>query len=125
MIVAAQRAPMELELHRFSTTTERDFKQSLAAGDRYVVYHYALSALVYTFQHPTKVRLIKAGRSAAFAGWPWTLLTCLGGWWAFPFGPLHSLSAIGKNLKGGTDVSGYILEHIRSMDPLYAYGMRL
>jgi hypothetical protein len=57
-------------------------------------------------------------------GLPWSLLTAVLGWWAIPAGPVFTVQCLAINLRGGTDVSPDILEHIRMHDVRYQYGLR-
>jgi len=122
MISFAQSAPIELDLHGFSNTTEKEFLAQIQAGKRFVVYHYAMSVVFYSFQHATKIHVVESRGMAVVKGLPWTLLTLLLGWWAIPFGPIYTLISVYWNFSGGTDVSGEILDHIRKQDPRHLYG---
>lgn len=124
MISISETAPLELDLHGFSNTTEQAFRARLEAGERFVVYHYAISVVFYSFRHPTKVHSLRSRSHAVLKGLPWTLLTLLLGWWAFPSGPLFTIQCLFINLRGGEDVSGDILEYIRTQDVRYQYGFR-
>ncbi len=115
--------PVALNLHAFSNTTEEEFLAQLEAGKRFVVYHYAVSLVVYTFRHPTRIHVAENRKKAVLNGLPWTVLTALSGWWSIPSGPVFTVQCLLWNLRGGTDVSSYILEHIRNQDPRYQYGM--
>jgi hypothetical protein len=124
MLSLSETTPHELDLHAFSTMKEQVFRARLAAGERFVVYHYAVSVIVYSFRHPTKVYALRNTSRAVLHGLPWTLLTALLGWWALPAGPIYTIQCLAMNLRGGVDVSGDILEHIRKQDVRYQYGFR-
>src|SRR5690606_24282772 len=123
MIGLAESAPLDLELHAFSNTSERAFMDLLHSGHRFVVYQYAISVVLYSFRHPTRVHSSRTRNKAILMGLPWTLLTLLLGWWAFPSGPIFTIQCLITNLSGGVDVSSNILEYIRSQDPKYQYGL--
>lgn len=123
MIGLAESAPLELELHAFSNTSEKDFLGLLHNGHRFVVYQYAISVVVYSFRHPTRMYSSKTRSQAILKGLPWTFLTFLLGWWAFPAGPVFTINCLTANLSGGVDVSSDILEYIRNQDPKYQYGL--
>ena len=53
-------------------------------GGRFVVYQYCISLLIITFKRNSPVKFIRAGESATVKGLPFTLLTLVLGWWAFP-----------------------------------------
>jgi hypothetical protein len=124
MFSGSEDPPYELNLHAFSNWTEQQFQARLLAGERFVVYHYAISVIFYSFRHPTRVYALHSRRHAVLKGLPWTLLTTLLGWWSFPAGPVFTIQCLAMNLHGGTDVSGDILEHIRKHDVQYQYGFR-
>ena len=123
MLVLSESDPLELDLHDFSNMSEQEFKDQLAMGKRYVVYQYALSIVVVSFRHPTRVHIAKSRKHAIIKGLPWTLLTLVFGWWSIPSGPIFTLTCLSTNLSGGLDVSSEILEHIRNQDPRYQYGL--
>jgi len=124
MFSRPEETPYELDLHAFSNWSEPQFRARLLAGERFVVYHYAVSAIFYSFRHPTKVYALRSRTHAVLQGLPWTLLTAMLGWWSFPAGPVFTIQCLALNLRGGVDVSGDILEHIRKQDVRYQYGFR-
>jgi len=124
MISITERAPLELNLHGFSNTTEPEFRAQLISGKRYVVYQYAMSFVLYGFMHHTRIHMASSRKHAILKGLPWTLVSFLLGWWSLPGGPIFTVQCLINNLRGGLDVSGNILDHIRSQDPRFQYGMR-
>ena len=76
----------------------------LDRGVRFVVFQYAVSALVFSMITTSKLHRLEPGTSAARAGWPYTLGTVLLGWWSI-FGPLMTVRAIRANLRGGIDLT--------------------
>ena len=123
MVSLCESAPLELDVHRFSNTTEKEFIAQLEAGKRFVVYHSAISIIVYSFRHSTRVHVTENRKLTIIKGLPWTLLTFLLGWWSIPSRPIFTVQCLYWNLQGGSDVSSNILEYIRSQDPRYLYGM--
>ncbi len=124
MFSRSEDPPHELDLHSFSNWTEQQLQARLLAGERFVVFHYAISVVFYSFRHPTRVYALRSRSQALLHGLPWTLLTAVLGWWQFPAGPVYTIHCLAMNLRGGTDVSGDILEHIRKNDVRYQYGFR-
>ena len=116
--------PVELNLHSFSGLTEEAYRSFVAQGERFVVYQYAISVVVYSMQHPTKVYRVKGRMDALLRGLPFTALTALLGWWGFPHGPIFTINSLVTNLRGGRDVGPEVLEFIRQQDPRYQYGPR-
>jgi hypothetical protein len=78
-------------------------------GARFVVYQYCVSALIMTFKRNSSVQFVRAGESATVKGLPFTLLSLLLGWWGIPWGFIYTPQVIYKNLKGGVDVTSYVL----------------
>ena len=70
-------------------------------GAKLVRYQYCVSLLVITFKRWSEVYYIPAGESSVTKGLPWTLLTCVAGWWGIPWGPIFSIQALITNFKGG------------------------
>lgn len=124
MFSFSQEAPIELDLHAFSNVSEKEFRARLAAGERFVVFLFAVSVVVYSFRHPTKVVVLRNRSQAIRRGLPWTLLTLVLGWWSIPSGPIYTIQALAANIGGGVDVSAEILDHIRKNDVRYQYGFR-
>ena len=78
-------------------------------GGRFVVYQYCVSALIMTFKRNSSVQFVRAGESATVKGLPFTLLSLVLGWWGIPWGFIYTPQVIYKNLKGGVDVTSYVL----------------
>ncbi len=112
----------ELVLHNFSRMSVAEFKNRQFLGERFVIYNYTLSALIYTTTRPTKVHVARNLRTAILKGIPYTLISMIFGWWHI-MGPIATIVSVIGNSLGGTDVSEEILEHIRKQDVRYQYGM--
>ena len=118
------QAPEDLDLHRFSNLTERDYHNSVALGARYVYFRFAISLLVFSLVHPTRVYVVHGRKQAWLRGSPYTLLTLLLGWWSIPHGPVRTIACLITNLRGGIDVGPEVLDFIRQQDPKWQYGFR-
>ena len=103
--------------------SEAEFKARVSKGERFVIYRYTLSALVYSVTRPTKVYVSSGRMSAVLNGVPFTIISAVLGWW-FITGPIRTISSIIAISRGGIDVSSEILEHIRKQDVFHLYGMR-
>ncbi|MBL0234678.1 MAG: hypothetical protein IPQ08_13605 [Chitinophagaceae bacterium] len=93
---------MRIHLNGF---TAEELHEETRKGGKFVYYSYAISLLVVTLNRTSGIFLIKAGESGLKKGIPYTIISFLLGWWAFPFGPKHTLASIRMNLKGGKDVT--------------------
>lgn len=89
------------------TTEQVNFE--VQRGGKFVVYYYCVSLLVVTFRRCSDVYFIREGENAVVKGLPWTLLTLVLGWWGIPWGPIHSVSSLVVNFKGGKDVTANVL----------------
>lgn len=87
----------------------KQIRHEVARGGRFVVFQYAVSALVITFRRSTDVYFVRGGESPVLKGLPWTLLSLFAGWWGFPWGLIYTPMVLFKNLGGGTDVTAAVL----------------
>jgi hypothetical protein len=117
-----QSSTADLDFSPFSNTTLQDFEAGLQQGNRYAVFEYVMSIIVYSFNRSSKIIVAKNKTDLFLKSLPYTLLTLLLGWWS-PFGFFHTLRVLYGNFSGGTDVSPEIKEHIKNQNPLYQYGM--
>lgn len=85
---------------------------SAAPDARLVVFHYCISIVILTFKRVSDIKVIPAGRSRLLAGLPYTLITLVAGWWGIPWGPIWTIQALVRNLRGGTDVTDLVNEAI-------------
>jgi len=81
----------------------------VAAGDRFVVFEYCISLIVVTLRRPSRVYLIRAGKTGLLAGFPYTILSLLLGWWGIPWGLIYTPLVVLTNLSGGRDVTSDVL----------------
>jgi hypothetical protein len=77
---------------------------------RFVVFQYCISIGIATFTRPSAVKYIPPGGSVLMAGLPYTMLSLIAGWWGIPFGPIFTVGAIYRNLRGGLDVTEAVTE---------------
>lgn len=82
-------------------------------GGRYVIYKFAISIIVLSFQRTSEPVYIAPGKSAVTPGWFYTLISLLCGWWGFPWGPIFTIGSIYSNLNGGVDVTKEIRQALR------------
>ena len=77
----------------------------LRNGAKFVVYHYCVSIIVWSFFRTSQVHFIRSNESAVWKGMKYTLLSLLLGWWGVPFGPIFTIIAIVINLFGGRNMT--------------------
>jgi hypothetical protein len=82
------------------------------AGGRFVRYSYCISIIAMTFTRETDIYYVKSNRSPILSGLPWTILTILGGWWGFPWGPIRTIQSLSSNLSGGRDLTQAVVEQL-------------
>ena len=92
---------------------------AVSRGARFIVYEYCVSFVVISFSRYSKPIYVPSGVSAVAAGWKYTALTLLLGWWGFPFGIIFSIKALWTNLRGGKDVTETVMGEL-----LYRYENR-
>lgn len=90
-----------------------DVHAQVEQGARFVVYSYCISVLVMTFKRSSAIHFVRAGESRVAAGLPYTLLSCVLGWWGFPFGLIYTPWAIIENFGGGRDVTNELMNAVR------------
>jgi hypothetical protein len=73
---------------------------------RYVIYRYAVSALVVTYYGHSEPIPVAINRTDWGKALLYSLLSLLFGWWGLPWGPIRTLQSIFINLTGGQDVTG-------------------
>ncbi len=78
-------------------------------GGRFVQYHYAVSAILFTFRNLSDIYFIPPDGSSVKNGLKYSALSLLVGWWGIPFGPIMTPSAILINFRGGVDVTEKII----------------
>lgn len=61
---------------------ELDFE--INRGGKFVLFQYCISVIVLTFRRPSHIYFLRQGESAVTKGLPFTLLSLVAGWWAFP-----------------------------------------
>lgn len=93
---------MKIQLNGF---TAEELHNEVRNGGKFVYYSYSISLLVVTINRTSGIFLVKPGESGVKKGIPYTVISFLLGWWAFPFGPKHTMASIGMNLKGGKNVT--------------------
>jgi hypothetical protein len=101
---------------------DTELARAIDSGLRFVVYQFAIGALVVAMIQPSSLKAIEPGGSRFRAGIPYLLLSGLVGWWSFPSGPIFTLRALITNLSGGVDVTPRVVEVLRGR-PVSASGL--
>ena len=85
---------------------------------RYVIYRYAVSALILTYYGHSEPVPVAANKTDWAKAVGYTLLSLVLGWWGLPWGPIRTIQAIFVNLTGGQDVTPLQNRRVhRSEDP--------
>lgn len=93
-------------------TTVGQVQAQVAQGGRFVVFEYTISILIMTFKRGSGLQWIPPGESTFVRALPYTLLTCVAGWWGFPWGPIYSIMTLATNLRGGRDVTAEVVANM-------------
>jgi hypothetical protein len=99
-----------------------EIEDEIANGAQFVIYQYTISIVVASFKNNSAIYFIKSGRSRALAGWHFSLLTFLLGWWGLPWGPIYTIQCLYNNLRGGKDVTQEVADQL--LPPEYAARVR-
>jgi hypothetical protein len=100
--------------------THQQLDEELRRGGRFVVFQYCISVLVMSFKRSSNIHFIPAGGSAAGKGAPFVALSLVAGWWGIPWGPIWTIGTVFKNLSGGVDVTGDVVNALRPAAPIAA-----
>lgn len=80
-------------------------------------YQAALSFLLITIKAPSRIYIVGIDSSAAVASL-FTFISLVFGWWGIPWGPIYTIQAVLKNMRGGTRQKiGEMFEQIRAAIP--------
>ncbi len=77
-------------------------------GARLVVYPVCVSVVVLTFTRLSGVIVIRPGQSRRLRALPYVVISLVAGWWGFPAGPIRTVWAVQRALRGGIDVTDAI-----------------
>ena len=98
-----------MKIKNIGGMSAENLQEEVEQGCRFVYYAYTISLIVLTFRKTSGVYLLKKEESAVAKGIGFTLLSCLFGWWGFPFGPKYTIESIRTNMKGGKDVTDEVM----------------
>jgi len=84
-------------------------QEEVEKGGRFVYFAYTISLIIFTFRRTSGVHLIRANENGANAGFVYSLITALFGWWGIPWGPKYTISALQTNLHGGKDITDEVM----------------
>ena len=79
-------------------------------GGRFFRYYVVISGIVATRKEVSDIYFIQPGERSVKKGLKYSLLSALFGWWGIPYGPIYTVAAITTNLRGGIDVTEYVLK---------------
>lgn len=80
-------------------------------------YQAILSFLLVTIKAPSRIYIVGHDSSSAIASL-YTLISLVFGWWGIPWGPIHTIRVVLKNMRGGyRQRIGEIFEQIRAAIP--------
>lgn len=94
------RKPMKMKLKDLSSIPVDEINRYLAEGARFVRFSYVISIVVMTFKRESAIYFLSKDVNARKAGWPYTLITALFGWWGIPYGLIYTIQALSLNSEG-------------------------
>lgn len=92
--------PIKMKLKELSSLSTEEINQYLAEGARFVRFSYVISIIVMTFKRESPIYFLSKDVNARKAGWPYTLITSLFGWWGIPYGLIYTIKALSLNSEG-------------------------
>lgn len=95
---------------------QSEIKYELQNGAKFVVYEYCISIFIMTFKKSSNVYFIKKDTSLFVKGVPYTIISLIFGWWGIPWGPIHTISSVFTNLKGGKDITAEMLNAFKKVE---------
>lgn len=98
-----------MKIKNIGGLSAENLQEEVKQGGRFVYYAFTISLIVFTFKRTSGVYLLRKNESAVGKGMGFTLLSCLFGWWGFPFGPKYTIESIRTNMKGGKDVTDEVM----------------
>ncbi|HKV06409.1 MAG TPA: hypothetical protein VJO53_15035 [Candidatus Acidoferrales bacterium] len=81
----------------------------LQRGGRFVVFQYAVSAIIVSFRRASNIHFVRAGESTVPKSIGFTVLSLVAGWWGIPWGPIYTIRSVTTNLRGGKDVTQQVV----------------
>jgi hypothetical protein len=110
--IQIRSGPIELKIRGADGMTTGCILDQMNQGARLVLYHYAVSFVVFSSLRPSDVFCILPGRSRLIPGLRYTLLSVLVGWWSLPSGIIFTIQALSRNCRGGLDVTDAIRDAV-------------
>lgn len=101
-------SPTHLAFRWRQSLSPAEVRLHMSEGAVCVRYEYVASLIFLTFRWESRVHLVRHDISTYFRAIPYTLFTCIFGWWGLPWGVIESAKAIWTNLGGGSDVTDEI-----------------
>jgi len=92
----------------------------LQKGARFIEFEYCFSIIFMSFKQRSATYFIKAGESPLRKSAGYTLISMLFGWWGIPWGVFYTLAALATNLRGGVNVTDYVINTWNGVDPVFA-----
>lgn len=94
--------------------TVDEIEDEVEDGAKFVCYTWVISFVILTFKRSTDIYYIRPGHSRMTKAIGPTLLSCVVGWWGFPWGVIYTIQAIATNLGGGTDLTEEVLDSLHA-----------
>ena len=90
-----------------------EVQREVADGATFRSYEICFSVIIMTFKQPMDPKLVGAGRNRVAPGLVPSLVSFFLGWWGFPWGPIHTIAALGNNFSGGKDVTPAVMQYLQ------------
>ena len=101
-----------MEIKGIEGMTLDEIEDEVEDGGKFVIFIWVISVLILTFKRTTDIHYIPPGHGTFSKSIGPTLLSCVIGWWGFPWGVIYTLQAIFTNLGGGKDVTDEVMDSL-------------
>lgn len=106
---------LDQSIHGLGHVTIGEVELLVNRGARFVMFEYCISIVIMTFKNP-RVYFLRSGERAISKSFPFILISLLLGWWGIPWGPIHTITSLATNLRGGRDVTAEVMVAIAIKD---------
>ena len=94
--------------------TVTQLQDEVNQGGKFVIYLYCVSIVFMSFRRSSDIYFIKKDENRVLKGLPWSLVSCVVGWWGIPWGIIYTIGSLGTNFAGGKNVTEAVMASVHS-----------
>ena len=98
-----------MKFHGLKDLTIDQVNAELKNGAKFVVFTYTVSFIILSMRNASEVYFIKKEQPTWRHSLKYSLISLLFGWWGIPWGPIFTIASIYRNMRGGRDVTKYLI----------------